>query len=357
MQVVFITADTVGSPTGGGLVCRHEREALRSLGFDLVTLSRPELNPELYKLPGLPFAFDYLAMDEAYRRFSAPGRKPRLVHIYSGTFSNTVRYFKTLGLPVSYTVAAHSRKESISEFETLYGKYPFAQVKDPNAWRLYSEGVRQADLVIAPSRASASELVEEGTKRVEIVAHGTEIPDSPPALPESFSAGYLGQVGPDKGLVYLIRAWASLGDETATLVLAGDGSDCLAPLVSANADSGRFELLGRVPQARDLYQRISVYVQPSVTEGFGIEIVEAMAHGRPVIASEGAGASEVLTHGEDGFVVPRRDPVAIAKHLAWLKNHPEKLAEMGSNAREKAKSYTWEKARAKYVTLWRDLLA
>jgi glycosyltransferase involved in cell wall biosynthesis len=295
-------------------------------------------------------------MDEAYRRFSAPGRKPRLVHIYSGTFSNTVRYFKALGVPVSFTVAAHSRKETISEFETLFGEYPFLEVRDPDSWRLYSEGVRQADLVIAPSQVSSRELLEEGARNVEIVPHGAEIPASAPALPESFCAGYLGQSGPDKGLIYLIRAWGCLADQSATLFIAGDGSNELAPLVSANADLGRFELLGRVPHARDLYQRISVYVQPSVTEGFGIEIVEAMAHGRPVIASEGAGASEVLTHGEDGFVVPRRDPDAIAKHLEWFKNHPDKIAEMGSNAREKAKRYTWEKVRAKYVELWRRLI-
>ena len=152
---------------------------------------------------------------------------------------------------MSYTLVAHSRRESIREFETLVGAYPFPHVTEPHIWALYSEGVRQADIAIAPSQASAKELKGQGCRAVEIVPHGTDIPEVAPALPESFSVGYLGQTGPDKGLLYLIKAWGSLGDETATLSLAGDRSDQLGPLIAANVDGGRFDLLGRVPRAED----------------------------------------------------------------------------------------------------------
>ncbi|HEY3235154.1 MAG TPA: glycosyltransferase family 4 protein [Polyangiaceae bacterium] len=356
MTVLFITADTVGSPTGGGLVCYQESEALRSLGLDLVTLSGKDLALERYQLPSSPFLYDYLALDAVSRNFADRSSKPDLVHFYSGVFTATVRCLKMLGVPVSYTNPAHSRKETIQEFEMLCGGYPFPHVKEPHIWALYSEGYRRADLVIAPSQASAIELKAEGCKHVEVVPHGTDIPDQVPPLPDTFCAGYLGQYGPDKGLAYLFRAWGSLGYEDATLILAGDGTDELPPVISANAGSGRFEVMGRVPQPEDLYRRISVYVQPSVTEGFGIPILEAMAHGRPVIASEGAGGAEVLTHGEDGFVVPRRDPDAIAKHLRWFKENPEKIAQMGFNARETAKKYTWEAVRSRYVELWQGYI-
>jgi glycosyltransferase involved in cell wall biosynthesis len=356
VTILFVTPDVVGAPSGGGLVCRNEVEALRGLGLDVLTLSHTELNPERHSMPPSPFLVDYLALDAVFRRYGGSGARPKLAHFYSGTFTNTVRTLKSMGVPVTHTVAAHDRRESIREFETLQGAYPHAHIRDLHTWALYSEGFRHADLLIAPSRASANELTAGGCERIEIIPHGTEIPDVSPPLPEAFSAGYLGQPGPDKGLVYLIRAWANVGDDKDPLLLAGDDSDLLSPLVTANADKGNFVLLGRVAQAADLYRLVSVYVQPSVTEGFGIEILEAMAHGRPVIVSDGAGGADVVTHGEDGFVVPRRDPDAIAHHLRWLKANPRRLEEMGSRAREKAKTYTWERVRSLYRQLWKGMI-
>ncbi|MBA7653880.1 Sucrose synthase [subsurface metagenome] len=111
-------------------------------------------------------------------------------------------------------------------------------------------------------------------------------------------------------------------------------------------------MLGRVPNVSDVYNACSVYVQPSVVEGFGIEVLEAMAHGRPVIASEGAGASD-LVDDSIGFVVPIRSPEAIAERLNLLKSMPHYgLMQMGQRARRKAKNYTWEKIRKRYAKLW-----
>ena len=80
-----------------------------------------------------------------------------------------VRHLKSLGVPVSYTIAAHDRRESMQEFETLLGAYPFPHVKEPHIWALYTEGVRQSDVAIAPSEASAKELKGRGCRAVEII--------------------------------------------------------------------------------------------------------------------------------------------------------------------------------------------
>ena len=60
-----------------------------------------------------------------------------------------------------------------------------------------------------------------------------------------------------------------------------------------------------------MYNSCSVYVQPSVTEGFGIPVLEAMAYARPVIVTEGAGVYELVDDGKEGFVVPIRNPDVI----------------------------------------------
>jgi glycosyltransferase involved in cell wall biosynthesis len=115
--------------------------------------------------------------------------------------------------------------------------------------------------------------------------------------------------------------------------------------------------MGWVEKPANLFSRCSVLVAPSVTEGFGICVLEAMAHGRPVIVSEGAGAADVVDDDVNGFVVPRRNPDAIADRIMQLKNSPDLALEMGLQAREKAMQYTWDKIIPQYQAIWKGLLA
>ena len=218
---------------------------------------------------------------------------------------------------------------------------------------MFKRGLLDADLVIAPSRASATFLAAEGCQRLEVIPHGCVPPEVTPPLPQDFRVGYLGQVGVDKGIVYLIQAWGKLNWPTVLLSLAGPGTESLGPIVGRITNGGHFQLLGRVANTTDFYASISVYVQPSVCESFGITLLEAMAHGRPVIVSEGAGASELVTEGVDGFVVPRRSPDAIAERIAWFKANPHRIWTMGQAAREKALGYTWPLIRDRYQHVWR----
>jgi glycosyltransferase involved in cell wall biosynthesis len=80
-----------------------------------------------------------------------------------------------------------------------------------------------------------------------------------------------------------------------------------------------------------------------------------MSYGRVVIASEGAGASEIIEDGVDGFVVERRNPAQIAEKIDWLKNHRAEMIEMGQRAREKARNYTWDIIRKMYVKIFSEL--
>jgi glycosyltransferase involved in cell wall biosynthesis len=168
--------------------------------------------------------------------------------------------------------------------------------------------------------------------------------------------GYLGAIGADKGLMYLIHAWSILNYSDSTLIFAGSQSQMVPQFINKYANGGKYHIMGYVQHPADLYNKCSVYVQPSATEGFGMEIVEAMSYGRPVIVSDGTGASDCVTDGVDGFVVTKKNPVAIAEKIDWFKNHPKELKEIGVNAREKSFKYSWEKSKEKYVALWLSLL-
>src|SRR5439155_16806403 len=84
----------------------------------------------------------------------------------------------------------------------------------------------------------------------------------------------------------------------------------------------------------EVYGKSSVLVHPSVSEGFGYVVAEAMASGIPVIVTRNTGSAELVVDGKNGYVVPARDPGAIRDRLAHLASHPAVTREMGRAARE-----------------------
>jgi glycosyltransferase involved in cell wall biosynthesis len=98
----------------------------------------------------------------------------------------------------------------------------------------------------------------------------------------------------------------------------------------------------------------SVLVLPSICDGFGMVVNEAMAQGLPVICSSNAGASQLVVEGVNGFVVPPADPGSLAERLAWCLDHPAELRSMGVRAAESARNWTWGAFRARFAA---DFLA
>lgn len=347
---LFITADEVGIQTGGGAVTNNEYQALKANG-DVILLQRADILPSKYNLPDHdPFAFDIVALERSLNY------APQLAHFYAGTFSDTIKDLKNRGIKISYTAAAHDRKTSIEEFHNLGYNYPWEHLTREDLWQQYLAGYKAADLLICPSTLSASVMKSYGcTNKIVVIPHGVHLPATSDRLPTKFTVGYLGQVGPDKGTVYLIRAWKKLNYRDATLVFAGRSSIELLPTIRSQG-GGQIQLKGFVESISELYNMSSIYVQPSVCEGFGIEVLEAMAYSRPVIVADGAGAADVVTDGVDGFVVPKRNPSAIAEKIDWFYKNQHKIPSMGEMARKKAAQYEWSDIRRKYIEEWNKLL-
>ena len=89
------------------------------------------------------------------------------------------------------------------------------------------------------------------------------------------------------------------------------------------------------------YQQADVFVLPTLSDGFGITQLEAMAHGLPVVATENCG--EVVTDGIDGLVVESRNSSALAAALETLASNRERLQEMAASAVMKSKQFTLER--------------
>lgn len=352
MTSLYVTADAIGTPTGGGKVTLNEASALESLGEETHIWQFPE-EPR-------PWGADLAASS---RLEATPDYCPARAHFYSGTFTKTIAILKVRGTRITYTAAAHDIGVSRQEHELLGIPFDYPHLTDPAQWDEYVRGYLEADMVVCPSNYSAEIMRGYGCTNVVVIPHGFDpAPHARPApIPERFVVGYLGQPGPDKGLRYLLEAWnlwnlarsgesrAGAPSSDALLMIAGRGTQGLLPMVRDLVRCGSIYVRGEVAEPGDLYDACCVYVQPSASEGFGCEVIEARAHGRPVICSDGAGAYDHATE-----VIPARDPAALARaisgwHSRWLIG-PQGL--IGWAKRHAMERLTWTDVRARYTRLF-----
>ncbi|GAH94186.1 unnamed protein product, partial [marine sediment metagenome] len=119
-------------------------------------------------------------------------------------------------------------------------------MSDDDLFQLYSEGYRLADIVLCQAHRSAKIMKAMGCQRVKVVPGGIIWPKNVKPVPETFDVAYVGALGPDKGVIYLIQAWGILNYPDSKLILAGSGTETLEPFIRQITDKGNFALLGRV---------------------------------------------------------------------------------------------------------------
>jgi glycosyltransferase involved in cell wall biosynthesis len=180
--------------------------------------------------------------------------------------------------------------------------------------------LRRAAVVVAVSQALADEALRLGAPAVRVIPNGVDIPGSVGAEADPPEVLYAGRLSPEKGVLELAEAADGLN-----LVVAGDG-----PLRDRLPNA-----LGFVPTAEltRLYDRAAVVVCPSRRDGFNVVCAEAMAHGRPVVASAVGGLLDLVRDEETGLLVPPRDPAALRAAIERLLADPELRLRLGSAAR------------------------
>lgn len=162
---------------------------------------------------------------------------------------------------------------------------------------------------------------------------------------------FIGNLIPRKGLHTLLDAIQSTPEDSLTLTVVGGAlSDAgYARHILKQANNGRLQnrvrLLGSLTQAELIKQlkHHHLLVVPSSYEGFGIAYLEGMGIGLPAIGTTSGGASEIISHGMDGFLVAPNDPNSLRQHLLELHADRNRLAEMGRAARRRFLSHpAWE---------------
>lgn len=219
---------------------------------------------------------------------------------------------------------------------------------------------------IAVSERAAAFVRDRVGGDLRIVPNGAEVGRFAEAAPADLGPGarllFVGRLHERKGFPTAIEAFHLLADGRADLrmVVAGDGEDRGAVDRLDPALRARVLLLGSVPHD-DLppyHAACDVFLAPSVGgESFGIVLVEAMAAGLPVVASRIPGYDEVVTDGVEGFLVPPRDPAAVAAAAAAVLDDPALARKMGEAGRERSRRYDWAVVTGEVEAAYRDALA
>jgi glycosyltransferase involved in cell wall biosynthesis len=207
--------------------------------------------------------------------------------------------------------------------------------------------VNEANYLLCPSRYVAETFIINGVPKEKciIIPYGVnlEMFNHYQQVRPEFSVLFVGTVGVRKGLIYLFKALELLNKTSAVkCVLIGSIEESFRPIFDTYKHL--FTHINRVEQKELLkyYNTASVFVFPSLDEGMALVQLEAMACGLPLICTPNSGGESVITNGKEGYIVPIRNPEALADKITYLQKNRDILINMSAAAAVQAQKFTWD---------------
>jgi glycosyltransferase involved in cell wall biosynthesis len=200
----------------------------------------------------------------------------------------------------------------------------------------------EADGILAPSDYVERTLIEIGVpaERIFVLPYGVRTDRFTPARPPARKAGpfrilYVGQISQRKGLAYLLEAVRRLGRPDIELLLVGS---IIGAGRGLRSYEGHFRHLANRPHGElaEIYRSADLFAYPSLHEGSAQAIMEAMACGLPVVATEVGGVPDLVEQGETGWLIRHEDFEGTARMAARMLADPAMVRRMGAKARKRA---------------------
>lgn len=226
---------------------------------------------------------------------------------------------------------------------------------------------KSASFVVANSQGLKDlALKSEPKKEIGVIYNGIDIEefvaDQSKCNPEHFTIICVSRVTPRKGIRFLIQAFKTLSGryDQARLLIVGDGNEkkSLEDLVQGLGIKDKVEFAGAIAHENVLayYQRANIFVLPSLNEGMSNVMLEALAVGLPVVATDTGGTKELLTNNVNGLVVKMKDSNDLAEKIEKLILSPELEKTMSLESRKLAQTLSWGKVAGEYVELYRKTI-
>lgn len=288
----------------------------------------------------------------ALKFFFGPARHCALVH-------SKAEYgwlFATAGVPLVVTLAH-------SVFDPVYERYKGLLKRLYHNWKVranIARSLRMAARVVTVSRFSQQRIREVfGRQDVRVIYNGVD---------ETFFCpppnGVPREAKPVR-LLFVGNLTVRKGADLLPLILDRLGTDFVLEYTSGlrtrttNARPAHMQPLGRLSSSALLaaYRRCDIFLFPSRLEGFGYPVAEAMACGKPVVATNYSSLPELVDDGAGGYLCPRDDVDAFVERILHLAAHPDLRARMGAYNRAKVeRCFTLRETVENYLQLYRELL-
>lgn len=349
-------------PTGIGRVTINLTRNLVELPSNHEFIIIGPRKPPLRDFPNL----QYIEAAIGHLSPSVHTRLPRIITESGADLVNYMYYFTPWHSPVPYAA---------SIFDTTYSHFPRLLPRFHRLlYNLYMKRcMKRAQIVVCPSESTAIDIrrffPEISNDKIRVVYNGMEerfkpsqIEDRAAALTElGLPDRYILYVGNHRGhknLPRLIKAFSSIaGHIPHSLVLpqaSGRGSEITLKAISASAYSERI-ILHPMPDEKLplIYELADLFVFPSLSEGFGLPPLEAMACGTPVIASNSSSLPEVV--GDAGLLVDPYNETDLSENMLKVLKDGVLKGEMRVKGLERAKRFSWKEAARQTLTIYEEI--
>lgn len=255
-------------------------------------------------------------------------------------------------------------KRTVSTFHDLFvlsGEYSTPEFRQRFAQQA-REAAERSNLIIAVSNFTAGQVQEHlkiDPARIRVIPHGVRRPQktSDPARREQLIL-FVGAIQKRKNIARLIEAFESVATGWK-LVLAGSlgyGAEEALARIETSRRKADIQVLGYVPDSTldNLYTRASIFAFPSLDEGFGMPVLDAMAHGIPVLTSNISALPEVS--GDAALLVNPNDVASISEGLRQLTEDVRLRTHLGQAGLKRSGEFSWENAVEATWRVYRELL-
>ena len=223
----------------------------------------------------------------------------------------------------------------------------------------------QAHFVVANSQGLKELALKTLPKKeIRVIFNGIDVreffPDHSKLNPNQFHIVCVSRVTPRKGIRFLVQAFKILEGryEHVRMLIVGDGNEkkSLEELVQALGLEDKIVFLGGVAHERvvEYYQKANVFVLPSLNEGMSNTVLEALACGLPVVATDTGGTKELIKDGVNGLIVRMKDSNDLVEKIEKLVLNPELEKNMALESRKLAEKISWDIIADEYYKLYRE---
>ncbi len=218
-----------------------------------------------------------------------------------------------------------------------------------------AEEPRLASQFLCASSFTRQTLIDNGAEAsaIRVVPYGVDLQRFVPAtnLPSTqrpLKLLFVGRINQRKGIKYLLQALDLLNSRKVELTVCGRAVDSL-DLFRPYVDRVNIRPSVSAEALQTAFQEADLFVLPSVAEGFGQVLLESLASGLPILSTTHTAAPDLITHGEQGFIVEPGRPDLLAAQIDWALTHRQELQSMRSAARSAASRFTVERFRSGIV--------